>query len=357
MADVVVAKAAMRELPNTATLVGTVEPWTRSLVGTEVAGKVTKMYVRQGDRVQKGDVLVELDTSMLELQLAEAEARLMAIEAQVKRWEFETEWVRDLNGDNYAGKLDIYKTEAELAVAKQTVRERQATIDQIKTDLAKSRIVAPFDGFIVARHTEVGEWLERGGSVVEIVDLSKVLVSVDVHERAMPFIKEGDTAKVNVEALKHIFEGKIRHIIRQADPAARTFPVEIEINNADNQLAAGMFARATVTAGPTTSVVAIPKDAIFVMDGVEYIGMIFPDQRGGMNGLLKPVTTGKDINDWIAVTSNNVGPGMDIVIRGNERLMPFPSPVRVVDEFGTPVNTAPPNGGSPSASPSTGSSR
>ncbi len=349
--DVVLTQVAMRDLPGTATLVGTVEPRTRSLVGTEIAGIVVAMQVRQGDRVTKGDVLVELDTRKLELQLSEANARVEAAKAQVKRWTFEMQWVRDLHGDNQAGRMELYRTEADLAVAEQSVRERQSIVDQLQTDLAKSRIVAPFDGFVVARHTEVGEWLDRGGGVVEIVDLSTVLVRIDVHERAIPFVRQGDSARVHVGALDRIFEGTIRHVIRQADPAARTFPVEIEVDNSGNELAAGMFVRATVTAGSSESVVAVPKDAIFVMGGVEYVGLVMPGQHGGTNGFLKPVTTGKDINDWIAITSNNLTAGMDVVIRGNERLLPFPAPVRVVDEFGTPIEMTPPD---KSASPSDG---
>ncbi len=348
MTDVVVAQAEMRELPSTVTLVATVEPWTRSLVGSETAGLVVAMHVRQGDVVKKGDILLELDTKLLELDIAEAQARVDAAKALVKRWAFELSWMRDLRGEDKAGQIEFYRTEAEFGVAEQSARERQAIVDRLKTDLEKSRIRAPFDGFVVMRHTEVGEWLERGGNVVEIIDLTRVLVRVDVHERSIPFIRKGDTARVRVEALQDVFEGRIRHIIRQADPAARTFPVEIEIDNHENQLAAGMFARATVTAGEAESVVAVPKDAIYVQDGIEYVGMVFPGERG-MTGMLKAVTTGKDVADWIAITSKNVAPGMNVVVRGNERMMPFPAPVRVVDEFGTPVETPkaePPSGGS-----------
>ena len=339
--EVVVAKAEMRELPNTMTLVGTVEPRTRSVVGSEIAGIVASMPVRQGDHIEKGSLIVSLNNDALRWQLAEANASLRAAEARLRRWAFEVERVAQLYNQEQANDKEVYDTQAEHDIAKYTVEERKAKAARLESDLSKTRILAPFTGDVVRRATEVGEWIARGGEVVEIVDLSSVLVRVNVPEFAIAYVHVGDSAAVKIDAIKKTLHGEIRHIMRQADSEARTYPVEIVIDNQDGHLAAGMFARATVVSGPRAKVVSIPKDAVVVRDGVAYVGLVIPGARGGKAGVLAPVTTGADVGDWIAITSNNLDPGMEVITRGNERMFPFPSPILIVDEHGKPVDPPP----------------
>ncbi len=337
MANVVVAEAALRELPNTMTLVGTVDPLRRSVFASEIAGIVEEMPVRQGDWVVAGALIVKLNDDTLRWQLAEAEAARGAARARLTRWEFEVQRIKALYGDSHANEREVYDTNAEHDIARFELEEQGARVERLRIDLSKTRITAPFAGYVVWRETEVGEWVARGGALVEMVDLSSVLVRVDVPESAMPFVKVDAECEVRIDALKRSFRGRIGHIIRQANPDARTFPVDIVIDNSDRSLASGMFARATIVSGPSAEVVAVPKDAIVERDGIRYVGLVMPGREGTM-GLLAPVTTGADVGEWIAVTSGNVQPGMQVVIRGNERgLFPFPSPVRIVDEHGTPV--------------------
>jgi len=342
-ADVIVAQADVRRMPNTITLVGTVEPLTRSLIGSEMAGIVDRMPVRQGDLVKAGDLLVQLNNDTVGYQLAEARASQKANEARLRRWEFEVDRLKRLYGDDQANQKELYDAEAECDWAKYSVEEQKAIVGRLETDLGKTAITAPFGGFIIARHTEVGEWLDRGGAVVEIVDLSQVLVRVDVPEDAIPFAKEGDRASIKIDALDRVFDGIVRHVIRQADPKARTFPVEVVVDNPERQLAAGMFARANVISGPEIESVAVPKDALVIREGIAFVGLIMPGPQGATAAALSPVTFGADVGEWMAITSGNVPPGAQVVIRGNERLFPFPSPVRIVDASGTPV--APQNEG------------
>jgi len=183
---------------------------------------------------------------------------------------------------------------------------------------------------------EVGEWVTMGGTVAEMVELSRVLVNVDAPERALPFLEEGATVRVMIDALGYGLAGRIKHIIRQADRAARTFPVEIEIDNEEGKLAAGMFARATLPAGPSQRIVAVPTDAVVERDGTSYIARVIP-HRDGPAGVLMPVTVGLSKDDWIAITSRNVEPGTPVIVEGNENIAPFPTPIQIVDERGTPV--------------------
>ncbi len=386
---VVVGEARIVEASPTITLVGTVEPVRRSRVSAELAGLIVDMPVREGDRVTAGKMICTLNDDSLSLRLAGEKAQLGALRsrheellagtrkgelvrlearfeeasAEFDRSRFEMQRIerlyadRDSNDKEYqdaradflASERRKIAAEAEfklgvegprketIAQAAHDVARQQAVVDRLASDVRKTVIRTPFAGHIVARLVEVGEWISEGDPVVEIVDLSSVLVRVNVPEHVLPHLHVGHSVRVLIDALERSFTGRIKHIVRQADRNARTFPVEIELDNTEDNLAGGMFARATVPAGPTAELLAVPSDAVVEREGIAYIGVVMPGHQGGHAGVLWPVTLGMNVGDWVTITSDNLSPGTRVIIRGTERILPFPTPVEIVDDRGTPV--------------------
>jgi multidrug efflux pump subunit AcrA (membrane-fusion protein) len=180
--------------------------------------------------------------------------------------------------------------------------------------------------------------------VVELIDLASVLVTVDAPETAYPFVRVGDEVAVQLDAIGEQLTGRVKHIVPQADEAARTFPVEIEIENSEAKLIGGMLAWAAVRSGPDQPVVAVPKDAVDVRQGTPYVCIVRPTEQGPI-AMPTPVTTGADVEEYVAITSGNVPPEAIVVTRGNERIF-FPSPVMVTNMS---LPGAPPTTGSPAA--------
>ena len=398
---VVVERAAMRPLPATMRLVATVEPAVRSLIGSEVEGLVMEMPAREGDRVEKGGVICRLNDDTVSAEaasarakLGERQARLEELEtgtraeelarlkaaheeakARFEKWRLEKQRIETLHAAGTTFGKEVYDCEADYLAAKQRmlsaqaqyeegvagprteviaqarfqVAEQAAVVERIERDLAKTVIRAPFTGHVVRRETELGQWVQRGGPIVEMIDLTNVLVTVDAPEQAFPYVNVGDPARVQVDALGEVFTGRVKHVIPQADVTARTFPVQIEIDNADGKLKGGMIAWATVTTGPASQTVAVPKDAVDVRRGTPHVCMVVPSERGTVASPM-PVTTGADIEDWIAVTSGNVAAGALVVVRGNERIL-FPSPVEVTN-MDVPGTTPPGHAGPTLSKPS-----
>lgn len=388
---VVVVEARRVEAPTTIVVVGTVEPIKRSRVSSEIAGRIDAMPGREGDRVESGAVICKLDDTTFRLRLAEERAELEALNARhaellagtrpeelsrlqavldeagarLDRWKFEMARVEELYAGRESNDKEYFDTKAEFLAAdrrkiaaqaaynlgvegprKETilqaasaVAKQNAVVDRASDELSKTSTRAPFSGYIVERVVEVGEWLNVGDPVVEMVDLSAVLVRVHVPESALPHIKRNDAARVRIDALERSYDGHIEHIMRQADPRARTFPIHIRVENSDEAIAAGMFARATVPAGRKSLVVVVPKDAIVERDGTVYVATLILGREGKRMGVLTPVTLGADVGDWIAITSNNIEKGTKTITRGTERMLPFPTPVEIVDRLGTPVET------------------
>jgi len=386
---VVVGEAKMIDAPATQTLVGTVYASRISDVASEIAGIVTGMPIRQGDRVEAGGLLCKLDDEALSYRLAEERAgletrrarheellagtrkeeltRLKALRdesvAEFERWKFEMDRITRLYETHDANEKEFKDTRSEYLAAerrkiatdamyeeavagprKETIAQaayevaaQEAVANRLASDVRKTAILAPFTGYIVKRYTEVGEWIQAGGDVVQLADLTTALVRADAPEAILPYLTIGAEARVWIDALGRSFPGTIKHVIPAANLAARTFPVDVEVDNTEGVLAGGQFARVTVPAGAQGQVVAVPKDAIAERDGVTYVGVVMPGHDGGTTGMLVPVVRGADVDDWVTITSGTIAPGQRVIIRGNERLLPFPMPIEIVTADGSPV--------------------
>ena len=350
VSKVMLGEARYKELPATSLFVGSVRPNRVSLIGAEVEGLVQDLPVRQGDFVRKGDLICKLVDDILQLELQAAGNKLESLKAaeqvtgaDLQRWQLEKQRVESLEQSKRANAKEVYDTLADFLMAqnrvreaKQDVAEQQTLVELKQTEIAKTKILAPFDGYVTELHSEVGQWMPRGGQVVEMIDIETVLVRVDVPESAISHVRVGDDARIVLDALECAFEGRVKYVIPRAHEQARTFPVDIEVVNPEHKLHSGLFARCTVKTGPAGQAISVPKDAVVQQKGASRIWMVQEAGPQGAMAIPMHVTLGAEVSDvdgeWVAVTSGNVLPGMKVVVRGNEQLMPFPSPVVVVQE-------------------------
>jgi RND family efflux transporter MFP subunit len=345
VSKVVVERAALRQLPSTTALVGRVRPNRESTVGSSVSGLVSNVPVRNGDYVEAGALICQIDDQILRLAVEQAARELDSLgaaldvaKAQLDRWTQERDRMARLSGGNKAQAKELYETESEYNAAVASVREieqraaaQDAKRQQAVTLLKRARIIAPFAGYIRELHTEVAEWLPRGGPVADVIEVDKMLVRIDVPEGAIAAVTVGHAATVQLDALDRRIVAQVRHVLPQADDRAHTFPVDLELPNADRQIRAGMFARATVRISEPTENLAVPKDAIVEKNGTLWVWTV-ENNSGVQMATPTAITTGAEVDSWIAVTSPNITADLHVVIRGNERLMPFPSPVEIVHE-------------------------
>ena len=167
------------------------------------------------------------------------------------------------------GPTKIAQAEARIKVQEETINELQDAIDQ-------HTIVAPFDGYISKEHTEIGQWITKGGSVVEIVELTEVEIVLQILETQIAELRVRtsdaagmQTLDIAVDALgDEKFQGEIVAIVPKADYQSRTFPVKIRVPNRRSlhtntvMLKPGMFARVTLPIRSVKNAIMIPKDAL-----------------------------------------------------------------------------------------------
>lgn len=359
-----------REIRSQLTAVGTVAPNRTSVVSSETEGRVREAPAREGDFVTAGkSVLASLRRSDLEFdlrilqselekvrqehlrlrraQFAEAgglRARMEDWTDRVKRAEAEVQRVRDLVEKRLADRsmldraaVDLESTrkqavessqllktaetgfrQEEIAKAKADVERVGAQIERIRDELSKTVIRSPLTGFVTEKAVEVGQWVQKGGRVAEVIEIGRVIVRVPISENHVEKIRAGDSVRIVLDALGgKSFTGKIRAVIPKADPKSRTFPVEAELaNTPDHAIKAGMFARLTMEYGDAVRALLVPKDAIqlrarrtsvFVFEGGKVREVDF--------------TPGRSVDSFVEVTGGALRPGMRLVVQGNEGLM------------------------------------
>ncbi|MEW5724835.1 MAG: efflux RND transporter periplasmic adaptor subunit, partial [Thermodesulfobacteriota bacterium] len=297
-------------------LVGTSTANRTSLVAAEVGGIVKSVNFNQGDQVKQGDVLVELDQGNLELALKAAQAR--ATGAKVKLEEARRELARSasLKASNAIAVQKYEQDMFQVQNLEQALTAAEAEAGQLSDRIGRMTVRAPFDGFIVDKHTEVGQWLAPGAPVATLIDLATIKVAAPLPERYLTWVKVGAEAEVVVDALgDKVFPGRVTALVPLAEEKTRNLPLEVSLENPGLEIKAGLLARVRIK-GPSRKVLVAPKDALVLS---EHGAVVFVVK--GAAAFPVPVTTGRAYDGEIEITGD-IAPGQLVVVQGNERLRP-----------------------------------
>ncbi|MFQ5846368.1 MAG: efflux RND transporter periplasmic adaptor subunit [Candidatus Methylomirabilales bacterium] len=317
----VVERAVAREIQA----VGTVEANLYTTVSAEVAGAVARFDLREGDRVAKGQVLTRLRRSDLEIAVKEAKAKLQERQALFTRADQDYRRFQALFAEGAISAAERDRTKAAARAAKALEESAAEAFRKVSDELRRTTVVAPFGGYMVRKHVEVGQWVEEGGKVADLVDIDTVYVRIPVNEREIGKIRVGDRATVVVDTYPgRTFKGRVAYIIPQADLSSRNFPVKIRVDNArEHLLKAGMFARVSIRHGESRRGIFIPKDAV-VVRGRDRMVFVLDTSRVQA----RRVETGQALEGMVEVVKGDLTPGEEVVVSGNEILQDG-SPVEV----------------------------
>jgi membrane fusion protein (multidrug efflux system) len=231
------------------TAVGSVSPVQGAVVSTELAGVVSEIHFENGAGAKKGEVLMKLDASQEEALLRSAEA-----DAQLAKTDLER--ARDL-----AIKKVVSGAEFDSAQSKFT--RLNAVVDQMRSNIAKKSIIAPFDGQLGIRQVNVGQMINAGQQVVALTALDPVYVDFALPEQYLSKLAKGLDVTVRADAFPgRQFKGKLTAINSMVDPVTRNVPLQATLENADHALHPGMFAKIEVALAETKKTIVIPGSAV-----------------------------------------------------------------------------------------------
>jgi HlyD family secretion protein len=378
--SVEVTRVVEREVNVGHRVVGTVMPIRSSTVGTAVDGRVLEFLVNVGDAVRDRQPLARLRTGTLEIELkaaqaeltlrqeelrelengsrpeevSEAQARMRAAQAirqnessNLRRLEqlVQRQAVNPTDLDDARARAEstgqiLISLQAALSriesgpraeqIAQATARValQEAQVELIEDRILKYTIYSPFDGFVTAEHTEVGEWISNADPIVDVIALDRVEILCNVPAEQAVRLQRGRDVRIEFQELPgEVFTGRIDQVVPIADRRTRTFPVNIRLQNRINDgrplLLAGMLASAVLPTGDRSVMPLVPKDALVLNGSRRYVFVVEPisGTKGSATVRSVPVTLGVSDAELVQV-DGALKAGDVVVVRGNERLKP-----------------------------------
>src|SRR6266446_2737604 len=274
--------------------VGSVSAVQGAIIAAELGGVISDIKFENGGVAKKGDVIIKLDASQEEALLRSAEA-----EAELARTDLER--ARGLASQKVVSK-------AELDAAESKFRRLTAVVDQMRSNIRKKTIVAPFDGQLGIRQVNVGQMINAGQQVVQLTSLDSLFADFALPQQYLGQLTPGLEVHVTTDALPgHVFPGKVTAINSMVDSSTRNITLQATLDNPDHVLRPGMFAKAEVTLPEKHKALIVPGSAISYApfgDSVFVIEKKKDEKTGKESQVIRQqfVRVGEARGDLVAIT-------------------------------------------------------
>ena len=315
---------------QTLELSGTVRAERVSNVSTRVDGAVAQVYVDDGSRVATGDLLLELDSSLDEIELTRLQAELAQAQAQAKEAQRLVDEAQRLSREKHIALTELALRKANLATAQAALQGAQAAVAAQQQRLAYHRISAPFAGVVTLSLTEQGEWVTRGTAVLELVATQATFVDVEVPQN--DFFKLNSNTEVTIKPDTNpnlVLSANIATSIPVANDISRTFRLRLRAKDAGDALPPGSSATATFrTARSDDRVLTVPRDALLRNPDNSFAVFVIDSQSQPATAKRKQVKVGQALGDKIEIIFG-LSADSQVVVRGNE-ILRNDQPVKVI---------------------------
>ena len=294
---VALAEARAADLPDFYHTTGTMEARRSVDLNARAAGQITRLNVEEGDWVQKGQVLLEIDPREQRLLVEEARVNSETAELELARMEDMAQ--RGL------------ETERALEEARQTHQVNEAMLELAKVRLSDHFVSAPFSGRVTVRHVELGQTIEGGAATLSLADVEPMQVRLFLPEKIVRRLAVGQPVEVRCDVDQDTaFQSILERIAPVVDAATSTVKVTLRVDDPGARDRTGSFVRARVTTDVHEDVVAVPSKALVSEAGATFLFVAEADSVRRVD-----VQTGYTDGEWIEVLAG-VSEGDDVVVVG-----------------------------------------
>lgn len=367
--SVKITKVKLSGITSHTTQIGTVKALEEAKISSKVSGKISKIYVQEGNFVSEGQTLILLDQTDLTAQLRQAQAglvvtenglakvlagsRIEAIEqaranlnqakanlannkANLERMEelynqqVITKQTLESTQTQYKVAFETVKTASEqlrmlkrgatkedINISKSQVQQAKAGVNLVKQQLDNTLIRSPFSGIISQKFVNSGEVINPSAPLFTLVQMGTVKIRVDISETLLKYFTTGESAKIKLDAYPDLtFDGIIKNISPVVNPQARTFWAEVFINNPNYLIKPGMFAKITFDIETHFNVLTVPLEAVFNKGEHKYVYIVKNNIVNLSPSLKCGITTNSEVEIIEGLKIND-----EIVIRGMENLV------------------------------------
>lgn len=240
----------------------------QTMISAEVAGRVTELSVDEGGSVAEGAIVIKIDPERRQLDLSAAKARLAQARANLRQETSKVERVRKLRSENIASVERLEEAETALLLAESAVHAEEAAVGVAQRAVSDASVSAPFAGLVARRSVELGQFVQAGTSLFELVSMNPLDVVFSLTEFDTQRVAAGQHIQVHVGAFPdRAFEAVVTFIAPTVDPATRTLRIKAEIDNSENLLRPGLFARVNLGTDQRKSVLMVPEEALVQREG------------------------------------------------------------------------------------------
>ena len=292
--------------------IGTVYYQEVSDVAAEVSGLSEEVRFEEGQRVKKGDVLVVISSDLLDKTIRSAKANYEQVLSDLEKERKNLERAELLFREQLLSEQAYDEQRFNVAGLEKRVLSLKSDVERLEVELSKKTVKSPFDGIVIKRHIETGEWLSPGTAVASIGKDDFADVIAEVPEHIIAYVKKGMDARVITGGSE--MTGKVFSIVPKGDVSTRTIPVKVRIRNVSG-LIEGMQARLILPAGNKEKAMIVPRDAVITVSGKTVLFAVV-DAKAKMIPVKVAGYTGMNAG----VHGEGLRAGMKVVIKGNERL-------------------------------------
>lgn len=314
-------------VPELLDVVGSVRARTSAVVSTRIPGSINVLRVREGDRVRKGQLLVQLDAQENQATAAVAtaaidEARRGVDEAMSRKKLADTTFDRyqNLFKEQAVTRQEFDVKQTEKDVAAQGVARAESRLKQAKggakaatTMSDYTRITAPISGVIVSKQADLGATVFPGQPLMTIEDDGSYQLELALPESVATKVKPGSPLQVTLDAVGSSFAARIAEIVPTADPASRTFVAKIALNQ--KGLKSGMFGRGAINLGTTVNGITVPKKAVIERGALTIVWAL---DKGNI-ARMRIVKVGRETGERVEILSG-LSEGDRLVVTGVEKV-------------------------------------
>lgn len=241
-------------------------------VFSKIPDRIEQFFIDEGDFIQKGKPVAKIIATAIEQSLRQVEAALVAAKAQEANLRVEFERAQRLSRENAMSKQQFDRAKTQYEAFRAQVKQAEAVVNRARSQLADAMVTAPISGIIGKRFYEAGDMANPAIPLVSIVQMNRVKIIFDATEEDLGVLSPGQEAKIFVRSYKNrTFNGVVTKISPVLDPLSRMAKIEVIINNPDNKLKPGMFARVEVVTGVIKDTIVIPRHATIESTTMENI--------------------------------------------------------------------------------------
>lgn len=297
-----VAQAKRQKVTDKFDAIGTIEAAEAITVVSEIDAAVMSLPFQEGSFIKRGELIAQLDDSQLAAELERADALHIQSHTNYDR-------VKSIVDQKAGSPQDLDDAAAALKVA-------DANLALAKARLAKTKIIAPFDGMIGARKVSVGTFLRSGQPITELADIDEIRVNFSAPERFLSQLKQGADVTVSTTAFPgYESNGKIIAVEPMVDPETRSARIVARVSNAGRKFRPGMSANISAVLSERSDAITIPSEAVFANGNQSFVFVVKPDSTATRVA----ITLGTRLPDVVEVVKG-LQPGATVVRAGHQKL-------------------------------------